>query len=329
MTSFSIIICTYNPRSEILQRLLNAVLQFSAASPVHEVILVDNNSAPSLATNQAVSSFLAASKNATLIVEQTPGLTAARLAGIHAAVHNWIVFFDDDNEPAADYLLKVDEAIQQYATVAAWGPGTVEVEYLTEGASWLNEQKHLFQQRNETQTAFDNKQHWQAVYPYGTGMVVKKEVALEYRTRVNGGRYTLSDRKGKSLSSGGDVQLVLTAISMGFAAGVVKGLSLRHLIDAAKANLSYLLKQEYGTATAYIKAFNQVFPEAAIAVQPGSSVSIIKKIYSAYRIHRPRMNKQAFYLHLSSVLGEFNAGVYANGYPKPLVLKLYEKIINA
>ena len=57
MVTFSIVICTYNPQPQIFQRLLNAVLQFDALSPAHEVILIDNNSSPSLANNGAVQSF--------------------------------------------------------------------------------------------------------------------------------------------------------------------------------------------------------------------------------------------------------------------------------
>ena len=41
---FSIIICTYNPKNYLLDRLLNSIISFDKLSPFHEVIIVDNNS---------------------------------------------------------------------------------------------------------------------------------------------------------------------------------------------------------------------------------------------------------------------------------------------
>lgn len=53
--------------------------------------------------------------------------------------------------------------------------------------------------------------------------------------------------------------MVLTAIEMGYFAGILKALALTYLIETCKANLNYLRKQQYGTASAYGAAYNQVF----------------------------------------------------------------------
>lgn len=327
--SFSIIICTYNPESDIFLCLLNAILQFDKRSPTHEVIIVDNNSSPGLERNELVRDFLKQKQNARIINETKPGLTAARLAGINESKHDWIVFFDDDNEPNADYLIRAAEAIDDYPQVGAWGPGKVKVIYTSSYEPWLESQKDLFQQRAEMRTIFDNQQSWQEYYPFGTGLVIKKIIAVEYALRVENGVYTLSDRKGKSLSSGGDVQLVFTGIQMGYFAGVIAELKLTHLIDASKANIKYLVKQQYGTASASIKAFNQVFINTKIDVQPVSNYIIIKRIYSLYRIHRSRIDKKDFQLLVASKMGEINAAGIALGSSKPFVLKWFEKLINA
>lgn len=328
MRGFSIIICAYNPSDYTLQRLLDALLGFDDLVD-HEVIIVDNNSTPSLSQNNAVNNFCSLNPNSKLISEKRAGLTSARIAGIKEAKYDWLIFFDEDNEPSTDYLKGVQRAILKYHNVGAWGAGTVEVVYIDEVEDWLQKQKKLFQQRNEAVTKFENLYSWQSCYPFGTGMVIKYEIAEEYVKRVETGRYTLSDRKGKSLASGGDVQLILTGIDMGFAAGVVAGLSIHHLIDKSKANLCYLRKQQYGTASAYIKAFNQVFREKQIPLNKITNLQILKKMYTLTRIYRQNCTAKEFSLIKAAKLGELNSVVYASEQPKPLLLRLYEKLINA
>lgn len=328
MNGFSIVICTHNPTGELLQRLLTALLKFEDVVP-HEVVLVDNNSNPVLADREQVKQFLSSHPQARLLNENNPGLTPARIAGIKAAAFDWLIFFDDDNEPSADYLSRVSLAINQYSQVGMWGPGNVEVIYTGSTEDWLSTKKNLFQQRNEPVTKFDQQQLWQPCYPYGTGMIIKKEIAIEYVKRVREGRYTLSDRKGKSLASGGDVQLVLTGISLGFSAGIIAGLSINHLIDSSKSNLIYLRKQEYGTASAFTKAYNQVFVEQQIPVRHISNKEVLKSLYSIYRIYRAGNTSIDFQLLLASKLGELNAQVFATDQKKPLLLRLYEKMIHA
>jgi len=328
MNGFSIVICTHNPTGELLQRLLTALLKFEDVVP-YEVVLVDNNSSPVLADREQVKQFLSSHPQARLLNESNPGLTPARITGIKAATYDWLIFFDDDNEPSADYLSRASLGINQYSQVGMWGPGNVEVIYTGNTEDWLAGKKNLFQQRNEPITKFDQQQLWQPCYPFGTGMVIKKEVAAEYVKRVAEGRYTLSDRKGKSLASGGDVQLVLTGINLGFYAGIIAGLSLRHLIDTSKSNLEYLRKQEYGTASAFTKAYNQVFHDQQIPVRRVTNSDILKKLYSLYRIYRSNHSSIDFQLLLASKLGELNAQVFASDQKKPFLLRLYEKMIHA
>ncbi len=327
--SFSIIICTYNPVSVIFKRLLNAILAFDEMSPDYEVIIVDNNSCVPLSENKEVQSFLISKKKVTLISEKIPGLTSARLAGIRQAQSEWVVFFDDDNEPTTDYLIRAAEAIVLYPQVGAWGPGTIKVVYTQDNDKWFETKKEIFQERKEVKNVFAKEQIWQSFYPYGTGLIIKKEIAVNYSQRVQIGRYTLTDRKGKSLASGGDVQLVFTAIEMGFEAGSIVGVCLNHLIDSSKANLSYLQRQQYGTASAYVMAFNQVFQNNKIMSGRVSNCGILKKVYSLYRIHYAALNKKDFKLLMATKMGEMNAAVLAMETSKPIFLKLYEKMINA
>jgi glycosyltransferase involved in cell wall biosynthesis len=326
---FSIVICSYNPKPAVFSRLLEALLRFDRLSPEHEVIIVDNNSTSPLAENQAVQSFLAAKRHSTLMREKTSGLTAARLAGFARAQHDWVVLFDDDNEPARDYLQTAAAAIEQHPQVGAWGPGTIRVVYTENDDAWLEAKKVIFQERHCVTTVFATEQSWQPSYPFGTGLIVRKEIADTYAARVNAGRNTMTDRKEKSLASGGDVQLVLTAIEMGYSAGTIAGLCLNHLIDSSKANLPYMQRHQYGTASAYVKAHNQVFHDNRIAVGEVTNYGILKSIYSMYRIYRRGLTNADFKLLMATKMGEMNAAVLADEKRKPIFLKWYERMTNA
>jgi glycosyltransferase involved in cell wall biosynthesis len=247
--SFSIIICTYNPKQEILERLLQAVLQFNSSSVTHEVIIVDNNSSPPLKENEIVKQFLGQKREAILFIETKPGLTAARLAGIKRSKYDWIIFFDDDNEPNSDYLQQASLAISEYPQIAAWGPGVINVVYTSGGDKWLEAEKELFQQRNHLQSVFGFSKETAEYYPDGTGLVLSKGVALKYVEKVENLVYTLTDRKGNSLSSGGDLQMVLTATNCGYGAGRCSGLKLTHNINKQKTSLKYLIKMCFGVET--------------------------------------------------------------------------------
>jgi glycosyltransferase involved in cell wall biosynthesis len=325
---FSIIICTYNPTQEIFQRLLNAVSNFNVENIEHEVIIVDNNSNPSLSSTFFINSFLQNKINSKLIIESTPGLTNARIAGINEAKYSWLVFFDDDNEPASDYLKVATNAISLYPQVGAWGPGEIEVDFIGEVPNWVLGEKILFQQRNETKTVFNNEKLWQACYPFGTGLVINKTIAQIYKDRIADKMYTLSDRKGKSLASGGDVQLVLTCIEQNLSAGIIASLKVNHLIEHSKATLGYIQKQQYGTASAYIKAHNQVFFKNPIIVSPVSNFLILKVLYALFRIHYNKISKIKFRLLLALKMGELNASIESSGLRKPKLIKLYEKLIH-
>ncbi len=329
MKGFSVIICTYNPDPNLLERLLKAILKFDAAEFSFEVILVDNGSTPAISQMSLLKNVLNLQSSMRLVLETEPGLTAARKKGIEVAKYDWLIFFDDDNEPASDYLSKTYKAILQYPQTGAWGAAIVDVEYIGVTDDWLEEVKPLFQQRNDKNTRFDCKPQWQSCYPFGTGLIIKRDIALVYIDRVNRKQYTLTDRKGKSLSSGGDVQMVFTCIEQGFAAGVIEELRIKHIISCSKTSLRYLQKQNYGTASAYVKAYNQVFAKRPIPVLPLTNKEVFFSVYSLFRIHFKNTDRKQLRLLLATKMGELNARVQAmNGKP-PILLRIYERLIHA
>ena len=96
----SVIVCTHDPRPDYLDRCL-AVLKAQTLAPERwELLVIDNVCDPPLACRLELGWHACAR----IVREDTLGLTPARLRGIHEAAADLLVFVDDDNVLAPDYL---------------------------------------------------------------------------------------------------------------------------------------------------------------------------------------------------------------------------------
>lgn len=313
MTRFSIVVCTYNPNLELLSRLLNAIQNLDFSLSDYEVIIIDNNSNPSLNSISCVTEFLNSHANSRILLEEKQGLTSARIAGIKAALHDWIIFFDDDNEPTNDYLIESAKVIDVNTNVGAWGPGIVNVVYTDNAVpKWLDKYRYIFQERNDKAIKYDNNLWWQFCYPFGTGLIIKKVICQTYITNVESKKYLLSDRKHKSLSSGGDMQLVYTALNMNFYAGVSPGIKLNHLICNSKSNTRYIGRLLFGSAASNLPAYFQCFPNIfQVPTYPGLGI-ILKKIYYILKVVYLKRGFREAYFELARYLGELEGILHLN-----------------
>jgi glycosyltransferase involved in cell wall biosynthesis len=256
----SIIICTYNPNLVLLERLLTAIQAILTTTQSAEVLLVDNNSSPALSALPIVQDFLAQIPQARCVVEPKQGLTAARCRAVQETSAPIVVFFDDDNEPSPDYLKVLDRYFTDYPNVGAWGPGQITVEYVDPVEPWIEQHPERFQQR---QLGFGYScipATWGPYLPNGTGLAVRRKILQQYVSAIEQGNLHATGRKGKSLASGEDVQIVWEGIKMGLAAGMIPELRCNHLITADKTNLAYLKRLQFGTASSYVLALIESFP---------------------------------------------------------------------
>ncbi len=278
---------------------------------------------------EIVKAFLENFPETKIVEEKKPGLTAARIAGAKHAVNEWIVFFDDDNEPASDYLLKATQIIQQFPQTGVWGPGIISVEFVGEVSDFALAHKDLFQERKMDGTIIDNVRWGQTAYPYGTGMTVRKEVMDEYIRQVETGVYTMSDRVGKSLISGGDMQILLTGIKMGWYGGSSPELRINHLIKQEKTRYKKMLQLVYMLSASAIKLYNEVFPDAPHEVVPISNKYVLTTFYTQMRLHLFSKGwREAFYL-TATRMGELYAHIIAINQPKaPLALRIFYRFIS-
>lgn len=262
MADISIVICTYNPDLAVLKRCLDAVSALDGAGRSIECILVDNNSSPAISGHELVKNFLRNFPFSQLIVETKPGLTHARVAGTDRCTAPVVVFFDDDNEPESGYLNGALTFMQQHPDAGVIGPGIIQVDFTDGASSLIKRFRDVYQEINMPgfRMGTDCSQY-PSYYPYGTGMVVRKQIMDEYASRVKAGSLATMGRKGNVLMGGEDVQIVWLALQNGFAVGRTPDLSLVHMINKGKSNFSYLKRLAYGGGLSYLPARFEVFPE--------------------------------------------------------------------
>lgn len=327
MTGFSIIVCTHNPDTHIFGRLLTALRKLNTSGLQYEIIIVDNNSTPEVSKDDRFDPLLRNLPRAKVIKESAPGLTAARIAGIKQAHYEWIIFFDDDNEPAPDYLYEANAFIAKHEQLGICGAGTIEVDFLEHNEETRRQRIiTLFQEKKVPEEIISNDLHEgkDEAFPFGTGMIVRKDILAEYSREVADGTFTLRDRTGKSLSSAGDTQILYLALKKGYYSGTSPAIKLKHIIAGKKTTRQAIIKLYYSLHAGHIKAFNEVFTEKPYAVRKISNREILKSFYAELRKRRFKLSSDTLF-NISESLGMKKAQIVAGDYETPFLLRLWEK----
>ena len=227
--------------------------------------------------------------NARIVREERLGLTNARLRGFAETRGEIIVLVDDDNLLKADYLERAVEILQKNPRLGAIG-GKALPEFEIEPPEWLKgrssglglkdlgkkritysakgdqrgggvESEKREEKRRFKVTEFPN------CAPIGAGMVIRREAALEYVEDLKRRDTVVTDRKGKSLASGGDNDICLTALEHGWGVGYFPELELTHLIPKERMTLEYQCRMARDSMRSFIVMLNQhgIQPWAPIA----------------------------------------------------------------
>lgn len=240
--AISVITCSHNPRYDHLDKVLAALKSQTLPLEHWEFLLIDN------ASDELLSSEIDLSwhPNARHIREQQLGLTPARLRGIKAAVADILVFVDDDNVLAPDYLEVALKISKDFSIIGAWG-GQVIPELEQEPPQWIkpdltNQLKNLACREFE-RDKWSNLIHEYDTTPCGAGLCVRKIVANKYAALIrNDPRRIGMGRKGKLLTSHEDTDLAFTACDIGLGTGEFTSLKLTHLIPPSRLEEDYLLR---------------------------------------------------------------------------------------
>lgn len=240
----SVIICTYNPRSDYFGRTLEA-LRTQTLGPENWEMLVIDNASQKLVRERFDFSW---HPHARVVREDKLGLTPARLRGIAEARGELLVFVDDDNVLDPDFLEATLKVSVERPFLGSWS-GQCRPGFEVQPAEWTRRYWGNLVIRQFETDVWSNLPRLTDTMPCGAGLCVRRSVGQHYLAVNQAGQRSIQlDRTGTSLLSGGDNDLAACACDIGLGVGLVSALKLTHLIPPVRLTEDYLARLAEGIA---------------------------------------------------------------------------------
>ena len=238
MEGVSIIICCYNSASRLPQTLEHLANQNVADNIKWEVLIVDNNSTDN---TDAIATELwqeyGQPVTLQIIEERQAGLSFARHTGFTNANYEYCLFCDDDNWLGQNYINIVYDIMQRDQRIGVLG-GIGEAVCEVKPPVWFEDNQKDY--AIGAQSICEGDVTDTRGFVYGAGAVFRRSVFVEL---VRAGfRSLLSDRKGATLSSGGDSELCYNYVLRGYKIYYTPRLKFQHFIPASRLTTGYYFR---------------------------------------------------------------------------------------
>lgn len=239
-------LCTHNPRTEYLAETLRALRAQTLPVPEWELLVVDNASRPPLAP----ALDLAWHPRARVVREERLGTAHARLLALRemlARGHQTLLFVDDDNLLAPDYLTTGLTLGRQHPALGAWG-GQLIPRFETPPPPWFRRYQNYLAiwefSEPRTCAAF----HRYDDLPPTAGCFLRDTVAARYLRLVEEDPRRLElGARGSVQLRGEDTDLLLTTYDCALQVGRLPSLRLTHLIPRGRLAPAYVADLLHGT----------------------------------------------------------------------------------
>jgi hypothetical protein len=163
--------------------------------------------------------------------------------GIQEASGELLVFVDDDNVPAPDYLVRATAIFARCPDLGVFGAGILEPEFEVQPPVELHPRLGLLALRREPSALWSHDATDTHCRPWGAGLCVTRRVANFYRQLITDlGITPVLDRRGDRLFSGGEHVFSRASAEIGLGFGVSPELWITHLISAGRLNQDYLVR---------------------------------------------------------------------------------------
>jgi glycosyltransferase involved in cell wall biosynthesis len=259
--SLSVIVCTHNPRPEVLQRCIASIQSALETIEDAELIVIDNDSDPPV--DAIPIGFPKPIAQARFVREEKRGLTPARLRGIREAKGDLLVFVDDDNFVRQDFFTQGLALSLKYPFVGAFS-GQVHLMFEKDPPEWSYPYHGLLVRRVFDDDKWSNLPNLDETMPCGAGLFVRRRVASHYLFLHDSNQRKIQlDRTGDSLFSSGDNDLAACSCDVGMGVGLFHQLVLDHFIPESRLQRSYLLRLTRGIycSSVVFKAMRGCLPE--------------------------------------------------------------------
>lgn len=269
-TGITIIICCYNSSLRLSKTLNYLSMQEAPLELQWEILLVDNNSSDDTASIAEVEwkkyGLLVPLR---VIYENIPGLSAARESGIREAAYDYLVFCDDDNWLAPNYVANAFRLLKDNPTVAAIGGFNVGV-YETIPPSWMNFFEPSYAIGKQGSQDFEILEGHR--YLVGAGMAFKRD--SYYHIKQKGFKFYLTDRIGNKVVGGGDVELCFIFKLAGYSIAYTSELVLQHYMPVGRITQEYLVNMWHQYSHSWL-----VFEAYKVLLDKRKGIEVISNRY--------------------------------------------------
>jgi glycosyltransferase involved in cell wall biosynthesis len=232
--AISVAICTHNPRADYLPRVLEALRAQTFPFDKWEFIIIDNASTPPVASTYNLDWH----PNARIIVESELGIASARIRAMREFAGDLLIFFDDDNVMAEDYLQRCIELFAGRLDLGAVS-GCLLPEYEANPPEWFAPYEGCIAVRRINKSAWSNFLDSRSE-PVTAGMCLRREIATAYvKATLDNPTQLILGSRGTSLLRGEDIALVKIALKLGYTIGQFEQLHILHLIPKNRVTPNY------------------------------------------------------------------------------------------
>lgn len=247
MVQISVIICCYNSQHLIKETLEHLANQDTNDAFDYEVVLVDNNCTDhTVEVANNVWKALDTTIDLNVVTESKPGLSYARETGVKHSKGELVVFCDDDNWLASNYLQIAFDFMMVHPEVGALGGqslGELEIDI----PDWWDVEKTNYAVGKQANKSGNVTKRG---YVWGAGIVVRR--AILNRLYAANFKSLLLGRKAEVLSSGDDSEICLWVILMGYKLWYLEDLKFKHFITKVRLNKNYLKKLKLGHKQSHV-----------------------------------------------------------------------------
>lgn len=235
LLSFSIVVCCHNSKERLDSTLAHLATQSYPASLL-ELIIVDNGSTDETGKIAAILwQTLGNPFSMRIVNEPRLGLSNARKAGALHSIQDYIVFCDDDNWLAYDYIEIANNVILANPRIGVLGGSSAPVFEHQEIPDWFYTYADDYAIGSQSIYSGDISLRG---YVWGAGSIMKTQVLK--KIYQHGLSTILSDRTGQALASGGDSELCKWYLLLGFVLWYDERMMFKHYVPTSRLSKEYL-----------------------------------------------------------------------------------------
>jgi hypothetical protein len=291
----SVLLCTYNPNLEVLNRVLDSLKNQSCPANLWGLIVIDNGS------NERLSNLLNLSwhPNSKIIREDQPGKINALIRGFYESSSDLLITVDDDNVLDVEYIKYAVEIFENWHMLGAWG-GSIKGEFEIPLPSWFRSNLSVIGVKEITRDYYGNSYTYLESIPIGAGMCIRRPVMQHYINLLNDQPIHRIFIRNRELYLGGeDSDIVYSALDIGYGIGRFKKLAINHIINTNRLTKEYFLKTYLGNITSFLVL--KELREETKNIKLPRRLGVIKKIKFLIKYYRAdkeardliRLNNQA------------------------------------